>query len=161
MFGRASGFRLSKSRVMMSSKASLMPPNEPVNFSNKFFIPEQTGKMMLEELNPHPLDSKISFEPSAHKYYYDGVLMDQSVTEVVGNFFEKFDADLVARRMIAGNNWPRPEYTRRNGEPYTVRPTHYIQICSIMTLMYIKLRILIFSELFHRILGRRNKEKVG
>ena len=106
--------------MMMSSKASLTPPAEPINFSNKFFIPEMTGKMLLEELNPHPLDSKITFESAAHKYYYDGVPMDRSVTEVVGSFFEKFDADLVARRMIAGNNWPRPEYTQRNGNPYTV-----------------------------------------
>ena len=91
--------------MMMSSKASLTPPAEPINFSNKFFIPEMTGKMLLEELNPHPLDSKITFESAAHKYYYDGVPMDRSVTEVVGSFFEKFDADLVARRMIAGNNF--------------------------------------------------------
>lgn len=120
MLGRTSSFRYPRCRMMMSSKASLRPPDEPINFSNKFFIPEFTGKLLLEELNPHPLDSKITFESSAHKYYYDGVLIERSVTEVVGSFFEKFDADLVARRMIAGNNWPRPEYTQRNGVPYTV-----------------------------------------
>ena len=34
-----------------------------------------------------------------------------------------FDADLVIRKMMTGNNWPRPEYTRRDGEPYSVSVT--------------------------------------
>lgn len=75
---------------------------------------------MLEEQNSHPRDSKIAFEAAAHKYSFDGKAMDRSVTEVVGYYFEAFDADLIARKMITGNNWPRDGYMQRNGDPFTV-----------------------------------------
>lgn len=109
--------------MMSTSGGSLSPPAEPINFSNKFYIPPYDEPLMLEKQNQHFHDSKIYFEPSSHKYYFDSKLMDRSVTEIVGNYFEAFDADLVIRKMMTGNNWPRPEYTRRDGEPYSVSVT--------------------------------------
>lgn len=124
MFSRASCLRRFDTRLMMlSSGASLSPPPEPINFGSKFFIPESKQPLELERRNQHPLDSRIKFESTGHKYYFDGKLMERSVTEVVGNYFEAFDADLVIRRMMTGNNWPRPEYLRRTGEPLNVSVT--------------------------------------
>jgi hypothetical protein len=42
-----------------------------------------------------------------------------SVTEVVGQFFEIFDADMIARKMINGANWPRDGYIQKDGKPFT------------------------------------------
>ena len=124
MFSRASCLRRFDTRVMMlSSGASLSPPPEPINFASKFFIPQSNEPLELEQRNLHPLDSRIKFESAGHKYYFDGKLMERSVTEIVGNYFETFDADLVIRKMMTGNNWPRPEYMRRDGEPMNVSVT--------------------------------------
>lgn len=102
------------------SRDSLLPPKEPINFYGGFSIAELNNeKLMLEEENPHYLDSRITFHSESHKYFYDGVPMDQSVTEVIGHFFSKFDADMTAKRMITGNNWPRKPYIQKDGTPYT------------------------------------------
>jgi hypothetical protein len=102
------------------SKGTLTLPDEPINFQSKFFIPESNEKLFLEEENPHIMDPRISFDQTAHQYYFDGFLMDYSVTTVVAQFFAKFDADKIIKGMISGPKWPRPEYTQRNGKPYTV-----------------------------------------
>ena len=120
-FRKTSSFRQVRCRLKMSSNTGLMPPDEPINFNKLFFIPVPEGKLLLEELNPHPLDSKITFNSAEHKYFYEGVQMEQSVTEFMSSFFEKFDADAIARKMISGPNWPRVGYTQRNGTPMTVR----------------------------------------
>lgn len=46
----------------------------------------------------HERDGRISFEPGEHKYVVDGTIACESVTELVGNCFEKFDADYWAER---------------------------------------------------------------
>ena len=48
--------------------------------------------------NRHARDSRIVFEPDSHRYIIDGALECDSVTTVVGDCFEKFDADYWARR---------------------------------------------------------------
>lgn len=105
----------------VTDKSSAIPA-DPINFTTKFCLPKHVGKMILESKNAHPLDSKIVFDAENHKYYFDGIEIERSVTEVIGNYFEVFDADFIARRMISGSNWPRPEYTQKSGEPYTVSP---------------------------------------
>jgi hypothetical protein len=135
MIARVSSFRHLRSRLTMAvrkSSSSPFPldpiklsnkfplPPDPVNFSDKFHIPVTNGKFPLEEQNYHPRDQKIEFESTNHKYYFDNKPMERSVTEVVASYFEKFDADLIARKMITGANWPRAEYKQRNGDPMTV-----------------------------------------
>lgn len=50
------------------------------------------------DTNRHERDSRILFEPETHRYVVDGTIECESVTTVVGNCFEKFDADYWARR---------------------------------------------------------------
>lgn len=56
----------------------------------------------FNDINAHPRDCRISFEPISHVYTAtcaDGSLVEcKSVTTVVGDFFEKFDADYWANR---------------------------------------------------------------
>lgn len=111
-----------RTTVAMAGDKSSAPPADPINFLGKFRLPAQIGKMKLEAKNVHPLDSRMIFESDKHKYYFDGIEIERSVTEVVSNYFEVFDADLIVRRMMTGSNWPRPEYTQKNGEAYTVSP---------------------------------------
>ena len=73
---------------------------------------------MLEELNTHPMDARIEFEPVAHEYFVDGIAMDFSVTQLVEEFFDKFDADEVIRKMMNGPRWPREGYITKDGAPY-------------------------------------------
>lgn len=53
--------------------------------------------MTYNELHPHSRDSRLSFEPESHTYTVDGRVF-RSVTAVVGDLFEKFDADYWAQR---------------------------------------------------------------
>ncbi len=50
------------------------------------------------ETNSHERDSRISFEPLAHKYNVNGDGCYDSVTAVIADYFEKFDADYWAER---------------------------------------------------------------
>ena len=81
--------------------------------------------MELELLNSHPNDSRVEFIETGHSYYYDKVLMNYSVTEVVEHFFEKFDANNAIAKMKAGSNWPRQEYLDSNGNPMTASQIKY------------------------------------
>lgn len=48
--------------------------------------------------NRHARDSRIVFEPESHRYIVDGALECDSVTTVISDCFEKFDADYWSRR---------------------------------------------------------------
>jgi hypothetical protein len=54
-----------------------------------------------------------------HKYWYDGVPLNRSVTKVVEKYFEKFAPDIAIEKMIKGGNWPRPQYTDEDGKPFS------------------------------------------
>ncbi|MDE6135800.1 MAG: PD-(D/E)XK nuclease family protein, partial [Muribaculaceae bacterium] len=66
--------------------------------------------------NAHPRDCRIDFEPEAHEYRvtcHDGsVIVCDSVTTVIGDLFEKFDADYWAARK-ATPDCPAEELKRR------------------------------------------------
>ena len=53
--------------------------------------------MSYNEQNTHPRDSRLSFEPESHTYTVDGRTF-RSVTTVIGDLFEKFDADYWANK---------------------------------------------------------------
>jgi len=61
-------------------------------------------------LNMHPRDSRLEFFAGDHVYLIDGERSLGSVTGLIHQFAEEFDAPLAARRMISGRNWPRPGY---------------------------------------------------
>ena len=37
----------------------------------------------------------------------------------IEKYFDKFNADLIADKMIQGSNWPREGYKTQSGEPFT------------------------------------------
>lgn len=53
--------------------------------------------MSYNELHLHPRDSRLSFEPESHTYFIDGEAF-RSVTEVVDECFEQFDAEYWSKR---------------------------------------------------------------
>ena len=94
------------------------PPTEPINFGNKFTLPNTNEKLILAQINAHEKDASITFESEMHEYFVDGIAMELSVTGMVGMFFEKFDADEVIRKMMNGPRWPREGYINKDGAPY-------------------------------------------
>lgn len=53
--------------------------------------------MNYNERNRHPRDARLEFEPESHTYRVDGEVFD-SVTTVVEDMFERFDAEYWATR---------------------------------------------------------------
>jgi hypothetical protein len=75
----------------------------------------------LSKQNEHPLDPRIQFDPVNHTYTYQGQPINTSVTEIVKNYFETFDAKEVAAKMVKSVDWPRVGYIHEPGNiPYTV-----------------------------------------
>ena len=100
------------------TQTPLIPPTD---FGERFsFSPIPQDLLLLQKKNPSALDAKITFDERSHTYTLDGKPVKYSVTQVVEDFFEKFDAPVVVKKMMNGNNWPRPEYmTRDNSRPLT------------------------------------------
>ena len=70
-------------------------------------------------LNIHETDKKVAFDEPSHTYTFEGKLISRSVTTFIAQFFESFESELIAHRMITGKNWPRPGYIKECGTPYT------------------------------------------
>jgi len=64
----------------------------------------------LKTCNAHPRDSNIVFDEEPHLYYVHGDSNNTSVTTLVHQYFPKFDADQVIRRMMQSKNWPNSQY---------------------------------------------------
>ena len=79
--------------------------------------PPNYTPLLLQSLHPHSRDERIAFNSDEHSYHIDGWPTLGSVTGLVKQFSETFDADSVIERMIHGHFWPRPEYIRSDGVP--------------------------------------------
>jgi len=70
----------------------------------------------LAKKYPHERDSRISFEEEGHRYTIDGVDAKKcenpftSVTTLVHQQFEPFDADKIIANMMASPRWPKSKY---------------------------------------------------
>lgn len=79
-------------------------------------IAANTAVMYLANKNPHLRDKRISFEEEGHKYTIDGVdakTCDNpytSVTTLVHEQFEPFDADKIISKMMASPKWTKNKY---------------------------------------------------
>lgn len=59
------------------------------------------AKKTLAELNPHSRDARIEFKEEEHIYILDGkYVFPRSVSRLVGESFDEFDAPAVARRCL-------------------------------------------------------------
>jgi hypothetical protein len=85
-------------------------PAVPITFrGNDFRIPRSEEPMLLQTRHPHDMDSRISFDESAHTYMIDNKPAIKSVTQLIAPLFEQFDADASIEKMMTGPNWPRDE----------------------------------------------------
>ena len=64
----------------------------------------------LSKKNPHFRDKDISFVEEGHKYFLTDVPSPISVTTLIGQYFNKFDADQVLTKMFNSPNWPESKY---------------------------------------------------
>ena len=87
-------------------------------------IAANTALMYLANKNPHLRDERISFQEEGHTYTIDGVDAKRcanpytSVTTLVHQQFEPFDADKIIAKMMASPKWSKNKYF---GTPLTNR----------------------------------------
>lgn len=114
---KSMGLRTGRRTLFMSSTIA---PKEPMDFQSNFNIEEfETVENKLSGVNMHPQDNYVTFQEKEHVYSFKGEPMSLSVTSLIGRYFEKFDADKIADKMISGRNWPRREYLHEDGNPFT------------------------------------------
>ena len=53
---------------------------------------------LLEKQNAHERDARIEFNSENHEYFIDGVKATVSVSEVIGNFFPKFNTEFWSKK---------------------------------------------------------------
>ena len=109
--------------VNADTKPKNKPPSGPfVNFGKQFVIPMlEPQENILAISNGYPLDSRITctMVDKKEQYGIDGNVTDMSVSEIVDEFFEKFDSDAIIQKMMNGVKWPREGYINPDGTPYT------------------------------------------
>jgi hypothetical protein len=93
------------------------------DFIASFRLPGAAEKVnLLEARNPLLRDSRIVFEEEAHRYYIDGrVRAPRSVTQLVHECAQEFNAPVAIAAMRRGRNWSRRrvEFLRPDGEEMT------------------------------------------
>ncbi|CAE8607642.1 unnamed protein product [Polarella glacialis] len=91
-------------------------PEPPVDFVHGI-IPAVEGSL-LKNMHLHIRDNALTFEPVAHKYFINGVPTMGSVTGLLHDFVNEFNADTAIQMMRRSRNWPRAEYLQ-DGLPMT------------------------------------------
>jgi len=96
-----------------------VPPQVGI-LGNGLFDSQTPVPRSLAERHRHPRDASILFSEEEHKYSImqeDGrqYPLGNSVTEIVEQYKEPFDADGIIAKMMSGNNWPRDGYTVPQG----------------------------------------------
>lgn len=91
---------------MASEPMVTQETNEPINEQLK----------CLAELYPHPRDKDIQFQEEGHIYTIRGDKYYKSCTTWVKSFFEKFNADAIVDKIMAGPNWATSKYFGKTRE---------------------------------------------
>ena len=97
-------------------------PSPFVNFGKQFIIPKfEQHQNVLAATNVYPLDSRVTctLVDKKEQYCIDGNVTDMSVSEIVEEFFEKFDPDETIQKMMNSSRWPRDGYTHADETPFT------------------------------------------
>ena len=76
---------------------------------------------LLKDVNPHIRDRNIKFYEKGHIYYVKRERGYKSVTTLVHNLFEKFNADKIIDRMMNSENWPNSKYFGIDIHPYKLK----------------------------------------
>lgn len=97
-------------------------------YKNSLAATSNTEQEVIDRLrivNGHPNDNRISFDSQNHKYFYDGIPMQSSVTQLIREYFDEFDSKAVAIKMMSSQNWPRKGYVHANGKPFNLSEILY------------------------------------
>ena len=68
------------------------------------------SSILLKDRYPHIRDKSIRFQEKGHVYYVKREKGYKSVTTIVHNAFEKFNADKVIDNMMKSPKWPESKY---------------------------------------------------
>ena len=111
---RHAAMRLSPSHLLLPLPPADWPetraPDVPCDFSLE--LPRLPKIRLLERLNSHSRDCQLHFVEETHSYYIRGKRTQTSVTGLIREYSQPFDAPTVIAKMRTGRNWPRPEYLR-------------------------------------------------
>jgi hypothetical protein len=83
-------------------------PEPPNNFLLDC-MPEVSSSV-LKDLHSHSRDASLVFVADTHTYRINGECTRGSVTGLVKEFANQFDADVIIPSMMNGSRWPRPGY---------------------------------------------------
>lgn len=131
----------SSSYSTISPTSSSIPPSSSQTFNKDFLIPNKIDREQIKDyylsaeeilksgknkILKYPLqyangfeqDNLINFDKDSHTYYYQGKVLDLSVTQFISRFFVLFNRRKVINEMMQKPDWPRPEYTHPDGSPY-------------------------------------------
>ena len=87
----------------------------PLREHNGYLISEtcDTAQMKLDILHGHPRDGNIAFDCVPHTYWICGVVASTSTTALIHSYFQHFDPDATARKMLLGHNFPNAEHHQK------------------------------------------------
>lgn len=91
---------------------SIAPPPKPLSFGKDYTVPLHRIKL-LEELNHHPLDTKIVFYEEPHIYTINDFPVQASVSGLAAEYESHFDKtkSLQLMKMARSQAWPRLQYS--------------------------------------------------
>lgn len=69
-----------------------------------------SSSTLLKDIHPHERDQHIKFQENGHVYYVKREKGFKSVTTLVHNSFEKFNADKIIDNMMKSPNWENSKY---------------------------------------------------
>ncbi|MFT6745712.1 MAG: ATP-dependent exoDNAse (exonuclease V) beta subunit [Glaciecola sp.] len=69
----------------------------------------ETSALLLERLNEHPRDERIGFNAEKHEYFIDGDPNVISVSQIIGEFFPKFDTEFWSKKKAKQRGVPQQQ----------------------------------------------------
>ena len=76
------------------------------DFLSAFRLPSSADKFeTLQKKNPVAREERLTFDEASHIYTFDGRTVPRSVTKVVHQFSDEFDAEAACVAMQASPNW--------------------------------------------------------
>ena len=86
------------------------------NCTKKMAQMMENKSQLLENINSHDRDKNIKFQENGHVYYVKREKGFKSVTTLVHDAFEKFNANKIIDNMMKSPNWPKNKYYGKTKE---------------------------------------------
>jgi len=72
--------------------------------------------MMLSKINKHSRDINIVFDEPTHVYSVNNIPYKTSVTKFIHSFFDKFEPDVVLKKMVKSRSSPTSKYYNKTDD---------------------------------------------